>query len=178
MNRNKSMLVQNKIKFFPPPNIQDNLSINNTVNKAFQPARHKNFQSLNEFPSFTRLNSTAFGEYKTYSNILFKNSVLDKTETLLYPRFRGKSYMLNELNKIILQCEDGFLNNKGIKDSIKKTEQVIEQFTEKVKKIHAGFRSKKAFRMVNRGKEPVLNRASIKIMIQDMKRGYIRTMAM
>ena len=174
MNRNKSL--QNKIKFFPPPNKLD-LSLNTSQAKATHSVQPKNLSSSIDFPSFTRLNSTVFGQNKTYSNILYKGSVLDKTETLLRPRLRGKNFMLNELDRIVLQCEDGFLKNKGIKDSIKKTEHVIEQFSEQVKKINAGCRSRKAFRVVNRGKEPVLNRASIKLMIQDMKRGYIRTLA-
>lgn len=175
MNRNKSL--QNKIKFFPPPNNQDS-SLNTSQAKGIPSVKPKLHSSSIHFPSFSRLNSTVFGNNKTYSNILYKGSVLDKPETLLHTRLRGKNLMLNELDRIMLQCEDGFLKNKGIKDSIKQTEHVIEQFSEQVKKINAGCRSRKAFRIVNRGKEPVLNRASIKLMIQDMKRGYIRTLAM
>ena len=115
---------------------------------------------------------------KSSKNLLQKPSLLNTSNSLLYPTVKDTNYMAHELDKIITQCNDDSFNNTMITDSIVKTEVEIKEIIGSIKKINEfDHQPRPKFRRVITEPEPTMNKSGIKAIVREMRRICIRIRA-
>jgi hypothetical protein len=144
----------------------------------------KTSASLQKLPKVPPL----YFKKESSSNLLCYPKFLNNESTLLQPQtnktgaqgpnhiYNNRRHMIKKIDKIIDQCNDGFINNEAITSNINKTETEMKEIilglsvsTDTVKKPR--------LRRGVKHTEVLMNRNSIKSLIKNMKITYIRTLA-
>jgi seryl-tRNA synthetase len=167
-NHIKILPTRGKDCYDNPKNMKRSLSVKNIEKKTVE--------KVIELPKISRLETKLYNESKSFQNILSKQSVLNTSVTLLNPKVRDRSFMIAELDKIIYQCNDDSFKNTLIADRLNRTESEMTEVVKKIESINEpSFKAPKRLKLV--GRQPPMGRSTIKLLICNMRRNYIRTMA-
>ena len=128
-------------------------------------------------PKLSKIKTKLYSNDISSSQLINESSILWGNQTMLNPKVKDKKYMLGEIDKIIKECNSEPFNNEPINGDIKNTEEELKYVGLAVSKMNElAHKPKKIFRKVAK-QEIAYNRNSIKIMIRDMKKSFIRARA-
>ena len=172
--------VKNVIKIFPskPPDLLTLFQKNYLEPKIRQTLKILKRDRVLSLPKLSKMNNMLHNNNQSFTNLYRRRSLLNTSQTLLYPKQRDRRFMAEELDKIIAQCNEDSLNNSEINSQINKTENELKDVFGALNKIdELGHRPKKKFKAVNK-KLGMIHKNSIKGIIKNMKRMFIRTRAL
>ncbi|OMJ77859.1 hypothetical protein SteCoe_22459 [Stentor coeruleus] len=180
MDKKRKLFLKNDIKILPTaqPELQEDLASNFLNPKPKNSLRSLNRHHVVSLPKLTKLNSKLYKESKSFNNLLQNQSVISINHSLIEPKIKDKNYMMGEIEKIISQCNDDSFKNDIINEQLLKTENEMTEIVDKISRINEyNSKPKSRFRYIVRKKEPPLNRNSIRELIKNMKRMYIKIRA-
>jgi hypothetical protein len=180
MEHKKKSYLKNKIKIFPSvqPELHEAMAKKVLAPRVKNPLHTINKLHVVSLPKLSRLSSSLYNESKSFNNVLQSPSIFSAGHSLIDPKIKDKRYMMGELEKIVNQCNDNSFKNSVITEQLNRTENEISEIVQRIAKMNEYQHiPKKRFQGAAGKKEAPMNRNSIRELIRNMKRMYIKICA-
>lgn len=180
MEHKKKSYLKNQIKIFPSvqPELHEAITKKAIAPRVKNPLHSINKLHVVSLPKLSRLSSSLYNESKSFNNFLQSPSIFSTKNSLIDPKIKDKRYMMGELEKIVNQCNDNSFKNSVIIKQLNRTENETSEIVQRIAKMNEYQHiPKKRFQCAAGKNEAPMNRNSIRELIRNMKRMYIKICA-